>query len=72
VAQTFTLLGGGGNGAFQDFTGANFTGVGAMFLSSTGVPADTLVGEVLVYDHALSTADVTAVETSLKARYAIP
>jgi hypothetical protein len=66
AAQTLTRTAGGlGNGNLEDFSGANFTAVGAE-------GGDALVAEVLVYDHALSADEKTALEAALKARYGIP
>jgi hypothetical protein len=66
AAQTLTRTAGGfGNGNLEDFSGANFTAVGAE-------GGDALVAEVLVYDHALSADEKTAVEAALKTRYGIP
>jgi hypothetical protein len=59
--------GGTGNGNFESFAGAHRTLIG-----DTNGAAHSVLSEVLVYDHALSTADVTAVEGALKARYSIP
>jgi hypothetical protein len=66
AAQALTRNGGGlGNGNIESFADANFTSVGA------GSSADANVAELLVYDHALTTNEKTAVETALKTRYGI-
>jgi hypothetical protein len=70
AAQTLTLLPGGSDGTFQDFSAADFTSVGSSYTSTTGVPPDALVSEVLVYDRALSSSETTSVEAALQARYA--
>jgi hypothetical protein len=68
AAQTLTRTAGGlGNGTLEDFTNADFTAVGV-----SGAEPDALVAEVLVYDRALTADETTALETTLKARYAIP
>jgi hypothetical protein len=71
ISQTLTLLSGGSDGTFQDFSPANFTAVGASYTSSTGVGPDALVAEVLVYDRALSVAERAEVEAALDSRYGI-
>jgi hypothetical protein len=71
ISQTLTLLPGGSDGTFQDFSSANFTAVGASYTSSTGVGPDGFVAEVLVYDRALSVAEREAVEAALDSRYGI-
>jgi hypothetical protein len=64
VTQTLTRNNGGlGNGNTEDFSGANFTLVGA--------GAHAIMAEALIYDRALSVEERTTVETALKARYAI-
>jgi hypothetical protein len=68
--QTLTLLPGGSDGTFQDFSAANFTAVGASFTSSTGAGPDARVAEVLVYDRALSVAERASVQSTLAGRYA--
>ena len=69
-SQTLTLR--AGSGLIADFASADFTVVGAAGTSSTGVTPSALIAEVLVYDRALIDTEKTAVETALKARYAIP
>jgi hypothetical protein len=67
VVQTLTRTGGGlGNGNLEDFSAANVTVVGGP------ASGDGIVAEVLVYDHALTDTDKTAVEAALKTRYGIP
>jgi hypothetical protein len=71
VTQTLTLLSGGSDGTFEDFSGANFTAVGASYTSTTGVGPDAFVAEVLVYDRALSVDERVSVEDALESRYGI-
>jgi hypothetical protein len=67
VVQTLTRTGGGlGNGNIEDFSAANVTVVGGP------MSGDGRIAEVLVYDHALTDTDKTAVEAALKTRYGIP
>jgi hypothetical protein len=62
--QTLTRTSGGlGNGNFEDFSGANFTSVGA--------GAEGFLAEVLVYNRALVVDERVAIETALKTRYGI-
>jgi hypothetical protein len=67
-AQTTTLTrtpGGLGNGNIEDFSAADYSGV-------VSRPAgNASVAEALVYDHALSPTELTAVEGVLEARYGI-
>jgi hypothetical protein len=70
ATQTMTLL--AGNNQLQDFSGANFTAISSDPTSSTGVPGVGMVAELIAYDRALSLTEKQAVETALKARYAIP
>ena len=64
VTQTLTRTSGGlGNGNFEDFSGANYTGV--------ATNTEGIVAEVLIYDRALSVAERGAVEAALKTRYGI-
>jgi hypothetical protein len=63
ATQALTRTGGSGNGTFEDFSGANYTAVGAC--------PDALIAEVLVYDRALTVPERSTVEASLEARYAI-
>jgi hypothetical protein len=71
ISQTLTLLPGGSDGTFQDFSSANFTSVGSSFTSSTGIGPDAIVAEVLVYDRALTLAESEAIEAAMNARYGI-
>jgi hypothetical protein len=65
VAQSVTRTSGGlGNGNIESIAAADFTSVG-----SAG--GDVIVAEALVYDHALSATERTALETALLARYGI-
>jgi len=67
VPRTLTRTPGGtGNGNFESFASAHTTIIG----DSRG-EADSVVTEILVYDHALATEDVTAVESALKTRYGV-
>lgn len=70
--QTQTLSLRAGSNQINDFTGADFTSVGAAETSSTGVTSDARLAEVIVYDRALTATEKAAAETALKARYAIP
>jgi hypothetical protein len=64
--RTLTRTPGGlGNGTVEDFSSADFTSVGLGTSGFTGA----LVGDVLVYDRALSATERTAVEAYLQARY---
>jgi hypothetical protein len=66
VAKLTRNPGGLGNTNFENFSGANFTTVGA------GQPgSDFSLSEILVYDHALSTQEATQVESALYSRYGI-
>jgi hypothetical protein len=71
ITQTLTLLPGGSDGTFQDFSAANFTSVGSSFTSSTGLGPDAIVAEVLVYDRALTLAESEAIEAAMNSRYGI-
>jgi hypothetical protein len=61
-----------GSGKILPFATANFTVVGDVSSTpSNGIHGDARVAEALIYDRALTTPEITAVETSLMARYAI-
>jgi hypothetical protein len=71
ATQTMNLRFGSGN--YEDYSGANFTAVGGFGTPSRGgTTTGGLVAEVLAYDRALTVTERVAVETALKARYAIP
>jgi hypothetical protein len=66
VQRSLTRIQAGlGNGTVEDFSGANVTVLGG------GEPAYTgaLLGDVLVYDHALTDPERLAVEAYLQSRY---
>jgi hypothetical protein len=69
--QTLTLLPGGSDGTFQDFSAADFTSVGSSYTSTTGVGPDAFVSEVLVYGRALTAGERTSVAQALGARYGV-
>jgi hypothetical protein len=73
VARTLTAAAANGGNNLQDFSGANFTQVGGTASqTTTGVPTDALLAEVLVYNRALDASEKQNLENALKARYSIP
>jgi hypothetical protein len=66
VQRTLTRTPGGlGNGTVESFSSANFTAIGAGYGAFTGA----LLGDLLVYDHALTDPERLAVEAYFQARY---
>ena len=71
ATQTMTLK--AGSGTIVDFSGADFTTVGAVSgTPSAGAAGGTgIVAEAIIYDRALSMTEIVAIETVLEARYGI-
>ncbi|MFT3835963.1 MAG: hypothetical protein QM723_03070 [Myxococcaceae bacterium] len=69
TVQTLTKSGGQGQDVVEDFSGANITGIG----TEGGIPVSpfggAFIGDILVYDRELTSAERTQVETALHARY---
>jgi hypothetical protein len=69
VVRALTCTPGGlGNGTVEDFSEANFTAVADGEADFTGAK----LGDVVVYDRALSDDDRAAVEAYLRARFPLP
>jgi hypothetical protein len=69
TVRTLTRTSGGlGNGTIEDFSGANTTLLGYGVSGFTGA----VVGDVLVYDRALTASERTEVEAYLRGRYPSP
>ena len=69
VQRTLTRIPAGlGNGTVEDFSGANYTAVGGGEGAFTGA----LLGDLLVYDHALTDPERLAVEAYFQRRYPAP
>jgi hypothetical protein len=67
--RTLTRTPGGlGNSMVENFSGANFTSVGLGVAAFTGA----VVGDLLVYDRALTAPELAAVEAYLQGRYPAP